>query len=163
MATILAYTSPAFGNLYPIIALLIELQRRGHRIVLRTFADGVSTGRELGFESSAIDPRIEATVMTDWTAPNNRAALKVAFGVFAERAAYEVEDVRGAIVAVRPDALVIDANCWGAAAVADAGGGRRLRALGVVLAVHTIPAIARRAAVRARSAPLARPPRSAAR
>ncbi|MGB8501703.1 glycosyltransferase [Mycobacterium sp.] len=121
MATILAYTSPAFGNLYPIIALLIELQRRGHRIVLRTFADGVSTGRELGFESSAIDPRIEATVMTDWTAPNNRAALKVAFGVFAERAAYEVEDVRGAIVAVRPDALVIDANCWGAAAVADAG------------------------------------------
>ena len=44
MATILAYTSPAFGNLYPIIALLIDLQRRGHRIVLRTLADGVSTG-----------------------------------------------------------------------------------------------------------------------
>lgn len=121
MATVLAYTSPAFGNLYPIIALLIELQQRGHRIVLRTLVDGVSTGRDLGFESSAIDPRIEAAVMTDWMAPNNRVALKMAFGVFAKRAAYEVQDVRGVIAAVRPDALVIDANCWGAAAVADTG------------------------------------------
>jgi MGT family glycosyltransferase len=121
MATILAYTSPALGNLYPIIALLIELQRRGHRIVLRTLADGVSTGGELGFESAAIDPRIEAVVMTDWMAPNSRVALKVAFGVFAQRAAYEVEDLRGVIADVRPDALVIDANTWGAAAAADAG------------------------------------------
>ncbi len=121
MATVLAYTSPAFGNLYPILALLVELQQRGHRIVLRTLADGVSTGRELGFESSAIDPRIEATVMTDWMAPNNRVALKMAFEVFARRAAYEVDDARGLFTAVRPDAVVIDANCWGAAAVADAG------------------------------------------
>jgi MGT family glycosyltransferase len=120
MATILAYTSPAFGNLYPIIALLLELQRRGHRIMLRTLAEGVSTGRELGFESSAIDPRIEAAVMTDWMAPNPRVALTVAFGVFGQRAAYELEDVGRAIAAVRPDALIVDANCWGAAAVADA-------------------------------------------
>ena len=58
MATILAYTSPARGNLYPIVALLIELQRRGHRIVLRTLAEGVSTGLDLGFEASPIDRRI---------------------------------------------------------------------------------------------------------
>jgi MGT family glycosyltransferase len=121
MATILAYTSPARGNLYPIIALLIELQRRGHRIVLRTLAEGVSTGLDLGFETSPINGRIEATVMTDWLAPNSRTALRVAFEVFGERAAYEVEDVRGAIGTVRPDVLVVDANCWGAAAVADAG------------------------------------------
>ena len=44
MATILAYTSPAFGNLFPILALMIELQRRGHRVVLRTLDDGVPTG-----------------------------------------------------------------------------------------------------------------------
>lgn len=121
MATILAYTSPAPGNLYPIIALLIELQRRGHRIVLRTLADGISTGLELGFEASPVDGRIEATIMTDWLAPNSRTALRVAFDVFGERAGYEVEDVRGAIASVRPDVLVVDANCWGAAAVADAG------------------------------------------
>jgi MGT family glycosyltransferase len=121
MATILAYTSPAFGNLYPIVALLIELQRRGHCIVLRTLSDGVSTARDLGFESSAIDERIEAAVMTDWMETNSRAALKSAFGVFGQRAAYEVEDLRGLIAQVRPEVLVIDANCWGAAAAADAG------------------------------------------
>jgi UDP:flavonoid glycosyltransferase YjiC (YdhE family) len=121
MATILAYTSPAFGNLFPIIALLTEMQRRGHRVVVKTLRDGVSTASDLGFESSAIDPRIEAAVMTDWMASNSRAALLLAFEVFGRRAAFEVDDLRGAIEAVRPDALVIDANCWGAAAVADAG------------------------------------------
>jgi MGT family glycosyltransferase len=120
MATILAYTSPARGNLYPIVALLIELQRRGHRIVLRTLAEGVSTGHELGFEASPIDRRIEATVMTDWMAPNSRSALKVAFDVFGQRAAYEVDDMRDAIATTQPDMLMVDANCWGAAAVADA-------------------------------------------
>lgn len=120
MATVLAYTSPAFGNLYPMIALLIQLQRRGHRIVLKTLGAGVATGRELGFETSAIDPQIEAVVMTDWMERNGRAALKAAFDVFGQRAAYEVNDAREAIATVRPDLVVIDANCWGAAAVADA-------------------------------------------
>ena len=121
MATILAYTSPAFGNLFPIIALLTEMQRRGHRVVVKTLRDGVSTASDLGFESSAIDPRIEAAVMTDWLETNSRAALKTAFGIFGRRAAYEVDDLRDAIATVRPDALVVDANCWGAAAAADAG------------------------------------------
>lgn len=120
MATILAYTSPARGNLYPIAALLVELQRRGHHIALKTLVDGVSTGLDLGFETSAIDGRIEATVMTDWMAANSRVALKLAFDVFGQRAAYEVDDAQDAIAAVRPDVLVVDANCWGAAAVADA-------------------------------------------
>ena len=121
MATILAYTSPAFGNLYPILALLAELQGRGHRIVVKTLADGVATATDLGFESSAIDRRIETTVMTDWMEPNGRAALKAAFGVFGQRATFEVGDLREAISAVQPDALVVDANCWGATAAADAG------------------------------------------
>jgi hypothetical protein len=94
MATILAYTSPAFGNLFPILALMIELQRRGHRVVLKTLDDGVTIGRDVGVESSAIDPRIEAAVMTDWMETNGRAALKAAFNVFGRRAAYEVDDLR---------------------------------------------------------------------
>jgi len=108
MATILAYTSPAFGNLYPIVALLTELQRRGHRIVLRTLAAGVATARDVGFESAAVDPRIEAAVMTDWMEPNGRAALKAAFAVFGQRSIYEVDDLRAAIVQARPDVLVVD-------------------------------------------------------
>jgi MGT family glycosyltransferase len=119
MATILAYTSPALGNLYPILALLTELHERGHRIVLRTLAEGVPVGRELAFDASAIDPRIEAVAMTDWMAPTPRAAIKTAFDVFAVRAAFEVDDLCAAIASAQPDVAIIDANCWGAPAAAD--------------------------------------------
>jgi MGT family glycosyltransferase len=119
MATILAYTSPALGNLYPILALLTELHQRGHRIALRTLAEGMPVGAKLAFDSSAIDPRIEAVAMTDWMVPNGRAAIKTAFNVFAERAAYEVDDMRDAIASAEPDVAIIDANCWGAPAAAE--------------------------------------------
>jgi MGT family glycosyltransferase len=120
MATILAYTSPAMGNLYPILALLTELHQRGHRIVLRTLTEGVPVGSELAFDSSAVDPRIEAVAMTDWMAPNSRAAITTAFNVFAKRAAYEVDDLRAAIASEEPDVVIIDSNCWGAPAAAEA-------------------------------------------
>ncbi len=121
MAKVLAYTSPALGNLYPITALLRELHDRGHHIVLRTFAEGVAVGRELGFDTSMIDPRIEALTMTDWLASNGRDALKAAFGVFGQRAGFEVKDLAGLVATTRPDALIIDANCWGAASAAEVG------------------------------------------
>ena len=41
MARLLAYTSPARGHLYPIVPILLELQRRGHEIGLRTLASQV--------------------------------------------------------------------------------------------------------------------------
>lgn len=41
MANILAYTSPAIGHLYPLTALLLELQARGHTIHLRTLSSQV--------------------------------------------------------------------------------------------------------------------------
>ncbi|WP_029113507.1 glycosyltransferase [Mycobacterium sp. URHB0044] len=120
MATILAYTSPAFGNLYPLLALLAELRERGHRVVLRTLPGGVSTGNALGLETSAIAPRIEAVAMTDWMAANPRAAMAAAFRVFAERAAIEADDIRASIDSVQPDVAIIDVNCWGAPSVVDA-------------------------------------------
>jgi MGT family glycosyltransferase len=122
MGTILAYTSPALGHLYPIIAVLRELQSRGHHIVVKTLAEGVETTGRLGFTSAAVDPRIEDIAMRDWHAPNARRALDATMAVFGERAILEVDDVREAITNYRPDAMIVDANCWGAASVADAGG-----------------------------------------
>jgi len=121
MARVLAYTTPALGHLYPIAALLIELRDRGHEIALRTLESGVGTGRELGFATLAIDPRIEAISRADENAPNHRAGLMLAFETFAKRAELEVDDLRAAIADVRPDVLIIDSNCGGAASVADAG------------------------------------------
>ncbi len=122
MATILAYTSPALGNLYPMCALLSALRERGHRIVLRTLARGVATGRQLGFDTAPIDQRIESIEMTDWKAANGREALRVAFEVFGARAPLEVEDLFDALTAEAPDALLVDPNTLGAAAAAEASG-----------------------------------------
>ncbi|MCW2513665.1 MAG: glycosyltransferase, family [Mycobacterium sp.] len=122
MATILAYTSPSLGNLFPLCALLDELHGRGHRVVVRTLARGLPTVRALGLEAEPIDPRIEAIEMTDWEASGGRAALKVALGVFGKRAVVEVDDMRRAIETTAPDAIIVDANCWGASAVAEATG-----------------------------------------
>ena len=121
MATILAYTSPALGHLFPISALLTELSRRGNKIHLRTLSTGVETGQRLGFVTDAIDPRIEAIVHDDWKAPNIRAALKMAIEVFCRRAVHEVSDFTDAVARVRPDAVIVDVNCWGALSAADAG------------------------------------------
>lgn len=120
MATILAYSSPCYGNLYPLLGLLVELRNRGHRIALRTLADAVGLCREVGIDASAVDPRIESVAMTDWLAPNPRAAVRTAFEAFGERASFEADDIRTSIDSVRPDTVIIDANCWGAPAVADA-------------------------------------------
>ena len=120
MATILAYTSPALGHLFPFSALLSELAGRGHKIHLRTLSTGVEMGRRLGFTTDTIDPRIEATVHDDWKASNPRAALKMAVDVFCRRAVYEVADFTDAVTRTRPDALIVDVNCWGALSVADA-------------------------------------------
>ena len=119
MATIMAYTSPALGHLFPVSALLTELSRRGHKIHLRTLATGVETGRRLGFVTDAMDPRIEAIVDDDWKAPNIRAALKMAIEVFCGRAVHEVSDFTDAVARVRPDAVIVDVNCWGALSAAE--------------------------------------------
>lgn len=120
---VLAYTSPARGHLFPLVGVLDELQRRGHAIALRTLASEVELMRERGFDTAAISPRIEALVHDDYLARNPPGRVKRALAVFAARAELEVADVRAAIEAEAPDALLIDAMSWGASAVADGWAG----------------------------------------
>lgn len=75
MARILAYTTPARGHLFPLVPVLDELGRRGHRIALRTLASQVPTMRRRGFDASPISDRIEAIAHDDWRAGSPRAAL----------------------------------------------------------------------------------------
>ena len=122
MATILAYQTPVMGHFFPISVLLTELRNRGHDITLRTLAAGTEAGLGMGFATAPVDPRIEAIPLDDAGAPNPDAALKRVRDVFARRAQYEIPDLTEAIDDVRPDALIIDPNCWGASAVAEASG-----------------------------------------
>jgi len=102
-------------------ALLRELAGRGHQVHLRTMAAEVAGMREVGFLAEPVDVRIEAIAGQDWLARNALGVLKMSIGVLCRRAALEGDDLNAAIGSVEPDVLIIDANCWGAMSMADAG------------------------------------------
>lgn len=119
MATILVYTSPARGHLFPLVPTLQELQRRGHHVAVRTLGAEVDRMVELGFSAAPIASEIEAREIDDWKAKTPPGALLAACRTFADRGHHEIPDLRAAIEAEQPDVLFIDVNCWGAAAAAE--------------------------------------------
>lgn len=120
---VLAYTSPARGHLFPTVPILLELQRRGHTVALRTIAAEVPQMRELGFTADPISPEIEAIAHDDYRMSTPMKALERGIHVFTRRAALEIPEIRRAIDAASPDVLLIDTNTWGAAVAAEAWGG----------------------------------------
>jgi len=121
MTRFLAYTSPARGHLYPLVPTLRELTSRGHEVAVRTLSSEVEPMRELGFDTEAIDPAIEAREIDDWRARTPVGALKLGLAGFFDRARHEGPDLRRAIEQERPDALLVDINTWGALAAASTG------------------------------------------
>lgn len=123
MSTVLAYTSPAIGHLYPLTPVLLELRRRGHDVHVCTLENRVDLMRGLGFTTRPIDPRIEERPLNDFTAKGPRQALALVADVFAARGAFEAPDLTAAIGDVRPDVVIVDVNSWGAGFAAEAWGG----------------------------------------
>ncbi|HWS58691.1 MAG TPA: nucleotide disphospho-sugar-binding domain-containing protein [Actinotalea sp.] len=123
MATILAYTSPARGHLFPLVPILDELRSRGHRIAVRTLASEVPRMSARGFDAAAISPAIEAIAHTDASAKSTLDGLRRSVQTFCDRAPHDGADLRQAIDAIRPYALLVDVNAWGAIAAAQAWGG----------------------------------------
>lgn len=122
MTKVLVYTSPARGHLYPLLPTLLELQRRGHQVAVRTLAAELGRLRALGFNAEAIDPQIEAREIDDWKASSPPAALLAACRTFVDRGQHEIKDLSQAIASEQPDLLFTDINSWGAAASAEASG-----------------------------------------
>lgn len=120
MAVVLAYTSPALGHLLPFCALLTELASRGHQVHVRTLAAGVELTRGLGFATEPVAAGIEALQSIDPFTDSMMRSVASTVEVLTRRAALEVEDFRTAVRAVEPDLMVLDANCWGAMAAAEA-------------------------------------------
>lgn len=119
---LLAYTSPSRGHLYPVVPILLELRGRGHETTLCTLAHEVSTVGALGIESEPVSPHVEAIELDDYRARWQAARGLRALETFAARAAPDALGLRSAIERHRPDALLIDINCWGAYAASEASG-----------------------------------------
>ena len=122
MSTVLAYTSPALGHLFPMTPLLLELAARGHDVHVRTLDSQVDLLRGLGLKAEPIDPRVSGVVHDDYEVVSPAEALKHAVGVFTARAAYDGPDLAAAVDSVSPDLLLVDINCWGALTAAEASG-----------------------------------------
>src|SRR5687768_4037825 len=105
MATVLAYTSPAKGHIFPTAAILIELSRRGHKVAMRTLASEVEAMRGLGFDASPSDPRVPAIVEPTRLPKSPVGALRASIGALAQRAPYEAADLRQAIEEHKPDVV----------------------------------------------------------
>src|SRR3712207_3771980 len=122
MARVLVYTSPARGHLFPVTAIALELRSRGHDVALRTLGSQVPMLRALSLRAEPIDPGIEAVGHDDYRARTPIGSNRRSVRVFGVRARHEVPDLRDAIEDERPDALLVDVNCFGAMAVAEASG-----------------------------------------
>ena len=122
MSRYLAYTSPSRGHLYPLVPVLDELRSRGHTVVVRTLPSEVEMLCERGLEAKGIDPWLASSEVGDYKARTPIGAERASVRAFAERAAHEVPDLRRAIEKEDPDALLVDINTWGAAALAEAEG-----------------------------------------
>ena len=81
MSTILAYTTPATGHLYPLTSILLELQARGHDIRVRTLASEVQTMRGLGLGLKQSMARVGAIELQDWKHRSRRRRSRPASDV----------------------------------------------------------------------------------
>lgn len=122
MSTVLIYTSPARGHLYPIMDVAVSLHEAGHRTVVQTLADDRGPVEAAGPVHRPISPDIEALPLRDYRGGNPLAQLRATAATWLARAPHEVADLRTSVQAERPDLLLVDANSWGAAAFAEAQG-----------------------------------------
>src|SRR5215210_3839839 len=122
MARLLAYTSTTPGHVFPPVQMLLELQRRGHEIHVRTQAEAVARLGALGLRAAPVDPRIEALEFDDWRARTQTGNMRRIVELYGRFAELEIPDVRGAIDEVDPDALIMDIQCEGGGYVAAASG-----------------------------------------
>lgn len=120
MNTILIYTSPARGHLYPMMDIAIALRAEGHRVVIQTLSSEQNWVVDEGLEFRPISDEIETLALEDYQATNPLSQIKSAFDRWLERAPHEVDDLRDSCADIAPDLLIVDVNTWGASAFAEA-------------------------------------------
>lgn len=114
MARILAYTPPALGHVFPLVPGLLELQRRGHEIHVRTAPDAVADLRAAGLSADAVDRRILEVEVTDFRAANDAERLRSGQRDLVDRGRFDGPDLDATIERLRPDVLLVDCMAYGA-------------------------------------------------
>jgi len=122
LKTVLIYTSPARGHLYPMMDVAIELRKRDYDVTVQTLSSEKKSVENEHLRHRAISPKIESLELKDYKESNPISQIKSAFNSWLSRAPYEIEDLRSSVDELKPDLLIIDVNTWGAGAFAEARG-----------------------------------------
>lgn len=122
MSTFLYYLTPQTGHVFPLVPTWQELIRRGHRVAVRCHPQHVALLADLGIQAAPVAARITAREQDDWRARSPIGALRRSMRTFLDRAVLEVEDLRAAVRTESPDAVFVDAICWGAGSFAETTG-----------------------------------------
>src|SRR5689334_16521096 len=113
MARVLAYVDAVPGRLYPLVATLLELDRRGHDVLVKAGVDDIEKLCAAGLHAEPLAPPIARFEPDDWKARTRFGALMSGLRQFGERARDQAADLQAAIDAERPDVLFIDEGAWG--------------------------------------------------
>ncbi len=82
MKTILIYTSPARGHLYPMMDVALELKEQGHDVIIQTLAGEKERVEGEGLQHLAISPEIEALPLEDYKKNNPVSQFKSALSTW---------------------------------------------------------------------------------
>jgi MGT family glycosyltransferase len=117
MTSYLVYTPSAPGHVFPLVPGLLALVDRGHRVEVLTSPDLVDTLTAVGLHASPVDARLVA-LKRQAGARREPDSLEAQL----DRAPLEREDLERAVARVRPDALLVDVNTYGAQLAAELSG-----------------------------------------
>lgn len=122
MARFLVYAAPSRGDLYPLVPALDKLIEHGHSVFARMPASEVRDMQNRGIAARPLSESVECAIRTDWQQFSIEGSIRSLLDHMVLRGEFEATDLRTAIAKHKPDGLLIDANCFGAAAVAESSG-----------------------------------------
>ena len=108
MTRFLVYLSPAVGHTLPLVPGILELQRRGHDVHVRTMASLVPVLHDAGIDAAPVAPEVQELAI-EQDGPIGRGHV-------------DGPDLVAAVTAYRPDAVLVDVNAYGAQVHAEASG-----------------------------------------
>jgi UDP:flavonoid glycosyltransferase YjiC (YdhE family) len=122
MSTVLVYTHPSAGHVFPLVPGLRELAARGHRVEVVTDPSLVEVVTKAGLIAHPVAADVLAVQVADCAERTGAARLRKALSQTTRRGLAEMADLRAHIERCSPDVLLVDTIAYGAQVAARASG-----------------------------------------